>query len=350
MVFMVLEAKPGIGNQVTHHLGNTLSAVEVSDIRDPYSKALAKAQATFANTKSVNDLCKYIRLLVLDGRFDQAEPWLKHLPLDSCFAQYFRGMVAFHKGDVENGFKLYEWRLELFNQQFDKIAPRWDGKPTDAKLIVWKEGGAGDAFQYARYLPRVFDRCPNARVAVDSSMVRLFEYNFPGRVVTTVSRTDEYDLQCSLCSLPVILQDYKITGKPYLKVPDVWCPYDGQIGFKGTGAGKQASNKLRSLHFFHIERFTEGKKLLSLEEADLKPSDWFDTAVTLSQLRLVISVDTGIAHLAGALGAPLWVMLAKSHDFRWDQPWYDSARTFACTEHSDWEPVFQAMEEELKHV
>ncbi len=297
-----------------------------------------------------NRFC-YIKALAADMQFDQALHYLHQCLANNPVAQFFQSYVLLHLGNYRDGLRLRESRFLASKYPLHFVAPQWDGKPTDKKLIIWQEGGFGDVIQYVRYLPQVLERCPNASVVIEKTLYPVISHNYSE--VLRAFNPHDFQLQCSLMSLPHLLGEYDPGTKPYLKCPDgykeKWSSYRGKIGFVSKGNPGHSSDKLRSLTVEETGWLTTGKDWVSLEPEITRAKDWADTAGILMNLDLVITIDTGVAHLAGALGVPVWVMMNKHHDWRWSRSWYDSMRVFTCKEHSEWEPVFQAIEQELIH-
>ncbi len=206
--------------------------------------------------------------------------------------------------------------------------------------------------QYIRYWPQVLERCPNASVVIDKSLYPIISYNHPEAL--RAFNPHDFQLQCSLMSLPHLLRQYDPDTRPYLKCPpghkDKWKKYQGKTGFISKGNPAHSSDQLRSLTAEEALRFVSNKDLVSLGPEETGAKDWADTAGILMNLDLLITVDTGGGHLAGALGVPVWVMMNKHHDWRWSRSWYGSMRVYKCKEHSDWESVFQEIEQELRMI
>jgi hypothetical protein len=153
-------------------------------------------------------------------------------------------------------------------------------------------------------------------------------------------------------SLPHLLGDYEPDTKPYLKVsPELiekWGHYRGCVGFMQRGNPLHSSDPVRSLTDHEANQIMQ-RDWWNLDPAVTLAQDWADTAGIIANLDLVVTVDTAVGHLAGALGKPVWMLMNKHHDWRWARSWYDSMRVFRCVEHSDWEPVFDAIRQELRH-
>ena len=143
-------------------------------------------------------------------------------------------------------------------------------------------------------------------------------------------------------SLPHLLGEYDPDIRPYLQVPPEyigrWSRYRGRVGFCSKGNPLHSSDPLRSLT---VEEVAQVKRphWCSLEPEATQAEDWADTAGIIANMDLVVTVDTAVAHLAGAIGKPVLVLMNKHHDSLVAQVVRQHA-VFRCIEHSDWEPVF----------
>jgi hypothetical protein len=297
-------------------------------------------------------------------------------------------MALLKLGDLPNGFREFEWRWQT--RQFSPFLPphpRWDGSPQPGKtLLVHTEQGAGDAIQFIRFVRQARERVGKVLLIAPDSLQALF---------STAAGVDEirgagdiaeqaFDLHIPLLSLPTDLGTTLETipnSSPYLQVPPdrridlathlqpATCnlPLPLRIGIAWAGSPTQGNDRNRSAHLadfaplFEVpgiewhslqvgEKRAELDALRSTHHASLVEDwgpmikDWVDTAAIVSQLDLVISVDTGVVHLAGALGVPAWVLLCYAPDWRWllarsDTPWYPAARLFRQPRPRDWASV-----------
>ena len=287
--------------------------------------------------------------MVPDQTFERAHFYLNQCSEREPVTYFMRAYPYLIEGDYYNGLPLREYRLQAARYPLHSVAPQWDGKPTNKRLIIWQEGGFGDVIQYARYLPQVMERCPNASAVIDKALYPLINYNFEHCL--KAFDPSHFELQCSFMSLPHLLEQYKPDGKPYMKVaPEIiekWAHYKGRTGFIRQGNPQHSSDPLRSLTLEETARFISDKDWVSLDPGVTGAADWVDTAGILMNLKRLVTVDTAIAHLAGALDVPVYTMINKHHDWRYSRPWYDSMLVFECLQHSEWEPVFKAIEQEL---
>jgi TPR repeat protein len=312
-------------------------------------------------------------------------------------ARLERGMAHLLLGDYARGWADYEARLETKTHQPRQLSgQRWRGQDLRGKtLFVYVEQGLGDSIQFARFVPRLAQlglARLDARVALECHplLFRLFQ-SLPG--VDALSRYGDtppaHDYYCSLLSLPFELglntQEECSADIPYLRAPSdagaklapafatvnrrlkVGIAWSGNAAFKGdqfkstTLTTFSPLTKMPGVQLYSLQFGPRAEQLKTLgvgaNIVDLAPliDDFADTAVALARLDLVISVDTGLVHLAGALGRPTWVVLPYVSDFRWltdreDSPWYPSLRLFRMTAENDWAGVIARVGDALKEL
>jgi Flp pilus assembly protein TadD len=289
------------------------------------------------------------------------------------------------RGAYEEGFELYESRFDAFPASYRHVNPflksrrslrRWRGeyRPSD-RLLIWGEQGLGDFVMMSRYIPYAFNRTSSVTVLCDPALRRLAECVAPGtRVITSFQDAEgyEFDSQCPVMSLPSAFAT-RIDSIParhsYLSLPEeALTPWNQRIvgakpkvGIAWAGSKTLEEDQRRSIPFDQLAPLLaeDHVEWVSLQKGD-HAQDWpagrsdsgciedcqdlFDTAALITNLDLVISVDTVIAHLAGALGRPVWLLNRYSTDWRWgvsweDSPWYQSMRIFRQQYQDDWRPV-----------
>lgn len=320
------------------------------------------------------------------GNYTQAQTCfqtaLELLP-NSADAAFSLGLVQLLMGNYTAGWKNYEKRLlkpNFFKRTLNQ--PRWDGSPLNGRtLFVYSEQGLGDTLHFIRYLAliqggKIIFECQPALFSI------LEQYPNIDTLLTSTPEEPEvaYDVHISLLSLPAIFQTSlnTIPNKiPYLfpladKV-EKWRPTFSNktfnIGFTWAGSAQNPHDHTRScqaMDFFALVTIP-GVKFYSLQKGEAakqklkrphveylghKLHDFTDTAAVIACLDLVISVDTAIVHLAGAMGKPIWILLSLEPDWRWllersDSPWYPSARLFRQTQFADWQIPIQAVKQAL---
>ncbi len=295
----------------------------------------------------------------------------------------------FFREDLEAGWPEYEWRWK--RPGFPRPAfrqPLWDGASIQGQtILLFAEQGLGDTLQFIRYAPLVKQRGAKVIVQCQAPLVRLLATcSGVDRLVFEGTAIPPFDVQAPLLSLPRIFRTTlaNIPAKiPYLSIEPAarahWqqqlCSVEGfKVGIAWQGNPEHTRDRRRSVRLLAFAPLAglPGVRLVSLQKGkgreqlpelanrlgvlDLtdRLNDFTDTAALLSQLDLVITVDTAVAHLAGALGVPVWVALAFDPDWRWmlereDSPWYPSMRLFRQSRWGDWPGVFERMTDALRH-
>jgi tetratricopeptide (TPR) repeat protein len=304
---------------------------------------------------------------------------------DYVEAHWDRSLALLQMGDYTKGFREYEWRWKLHRhppRRFEQ--PKWNGSDIrDKTILLTAEQGFGDMLQFARFVPLVAERAGSVIVECQPELVTLFQ-SLAGaaKVIAKFDTPPRFDLHYPLMSLPrglgVTLEELP-ASTPYLAAPGTDSARadngDGELKVGLVWAGKPKSNtRPRTAlqtpddsftHFIELLGFP-GVKFFSLQVGTgmAEPrnkgcgahirclgeelNDFADTARVMAQLDLVITVDSAPAHLAGALGRPVWVMLPFTADWRWllertDSPWYPSMRLFRQRRPGDWKNAFGSM-------
>jgi len=300
-----------------------------------------------------------------------------------------RGMLKLLVGRFRDGWKDYEWRRKRKTTPRPPAiaAPNWRGEELYGRRIaVYSELHFGDVIQFARYLPLLRRRGAEVTFVAPAKLIRLFRpLTLNAAVVDSADGLGPFDFRCALMSLPfgfgTDLSSIP-SETPYLRAePDLvahWRDKLGQEGFKigiaWQGLPQHSADRRRfelaeiaplsrlpgvrliSLQKNHgldqLGRLPSGTRVETLGDFDSGPDAFIDTAAVMEQLDLVITSDTSIAHLAGALGRPTWIALKYIPDWRWlldrdDSPWYPTMRLFRQQTDGDWPAVFSRMEQEL---
>jgi tetratricopeptide (TPR) repeat protein len=227
--------------------------------------------------------------------------------------------------------------------------PEWRGEPLAGKsLLVWHDEGYGDQFLMARFLRRL--DAAHVAWAVMPPLLRLFSQLCP-----TISRlghfTGRFDYWADAMALPARLRatPQDLPKPPYITAAPRLT--GARIGVIGSGDPRAGAH--RSLPQHLTERLLDLPGAISLDPARTGAADFQDTAEIIAGLDLVISIDTAVAHLAGAMGKPLYVLLPEPADWRWPHrgdttPWHPSARLFRQTRPGDWEEVVERVMGEVR--
>jgi len=258
------------------------------------------------------------------------------------------------QGRYPEGFALLEARHELPGMRKPALPyPEWRGEDlAGRRLLIWPEQGYGDQIQFARFAKLLKDRGADVTLLCHAELVRLFESSLGVRALAAAGAVafpdpDYWVMQGSLAARLGVTVD-TIPNAPYLRASQSWPPLGGgfKVGLKTEGNPTHSNDANRSLPADLAQRLRDlPARIVELDPAVSGARDFADTAAIVAQLDLVISVDTSAAHLAGAMGKPVWVLLpAVETDWRWllnrtDSPWYPSMRLYRQGRGEGWETV-----------
>lgn len=295
-----------------------------------------------------------------------------------------KGQALLLAGKFREGWDAYEarWRLAAKLTLRDGLTtPLWDGSPLNGRrLLVYAEQGMGDAIQFARFLSMAADQGGTVIADLPPALYRLFAAQDGGY---DVSRQDQpppsHDLRLPMMSLARVLGigfDDLPGPSPYLAAVDgpEWdrrLPERSgiRIGLAWRALAEKRGSARRSVPLTDLAPLfaRSGLSWISLQK-EFAPQDhplpdglmdvsdglgdFADTAALITRLDLVLTVDTAVAHLAGALGKQVWVMLPRGNDWRWltgraDSPWYPTARLYRQDEARSWTSVVEALARDL---
>ncbi len=307
---------------------------------------------------------------------------LKHNP-SIYMGKANKGMAHLVLGEFERGWELFEHRTPAGKPPeaglFDP-ARRWKGETDkNATIVLYHEQGVGDTIQFCRYIPWVAERVGRVIVSIQPSMHALLATNYPQAEVQDVFEpiSTDYTYQCPLMSLPYVFKS-NAENIPFAKgylTPDAakvaaWkqrLPQDNnrRIGIVWAGNPNHMNDHVRSVpvqlfeplwsvpntHFFSMQKGDGALQQMAALPSSLpftylgdELNDFGDTAALLANIDLLISVDTSVLHLAGAIGTPAWGLIQYDPDYRWmlernDTPWYDSIRLFRQNINGNWAEV-----------
>ncbi len=329
------------------------------------------------------------------GRFSEAATAFdRAAALGSPEAIAGKGCLMLTLGDFENGFEGYEARwlkgkslAEALGTRF----PTWKGPGVEAKrVLVLNDHGLGDTIQFFRYLPLMAGAGVEATFACPPRLRRLLASKASVRFADRPPEGEFFDAQIAISSLPHAFGTRLETipaAVPYLAAEpalrDTWAKRIGAEGFRigvvWQGNPDPEADRARSMPLVALAPLARiaGVKLISLQKGageeqlvGLPPSmrvetlgadfdaggDAFvDTAAAMACLDLVVSCDTSVAHLAGALAVPVWVALKSVAEWRWltqraNSPWYPTMRLFRQLHRGVWSDVFEAMADEIAQL
>lgn len=299
-------------------------------------------------------------------------------------AEFERAFIHLTYGELREGWACYESRFLPPNDvgpRLDIAQPLWDGAPFPGRtLLLHFEQGFGDTLMFARYLERVKALGGQVWVLVQAALLPLLrDLPWVDRWFVPGDLVPPFDLHLPLMSLARVFDttlESIPAPVPYLRAPADPCPAEAailpsahlKVGLVWAGNTQHKHDFLRTLRaaslaplfalpgidWYSLQVGYEGG-LPSPRLVDLGPSlrHFGDTARVLERLDLLITVDTAVAHLAGALGRPVWLMLALMPDWRWlldreDSPWYPTARLFGQRRHDDWDDLVARIAGELQ--
>jgi tetratricopeptide (TPR) repeat protein len=294
---------------------------------------------------------------------------------DFAEARYGEAYARLLAGDFAQGWPLYEWRRRLFPQRTTYRQPQWSGQdPAGRTLLIHAEQGIGDTIQFARYVPLAAARGARVILEVQPPLVPLLR-GLAEQVIGFGDPAPAADFQCPMMSLPLALGGAIPAEVPYLSAdPGRWRDRlqgvpGPKIGIAWRGNPQHSEDRRRSMTAETMaRRFTgfEGALVclqkdrtaaefaafagLRLIDAAPELGDFAETAALVAALDGVVSVDTAVAHLAGALGVPGRVLLGFAPDWRWrlgrdDSEWYPSLRLSRQQKPGDWGTIRQEGEE-----
>ena len=292
-------------------------------------------------------------------------------------------LTLMRAGRLKEGFHEYEWRWRVrqFADQHRKFAqPLWTGEPINGRrILIYGEQGAGDAIQFVRYAPLVRAAGGEVIIEVLPHLERLMGWmDGEYKTVNALTKDVQFDLHCPLMSLPQRFGTEldSVPAPASFTIPnDVKAKWAERLQTGRTGVGvvwagnpKHPNNRDRSLPAHYLLPLTRlsGIQCWSLQAAlpaantpegilnlAQELTDFGETAAAISGLDLVITVDTAVAHLAGSLGKPVWLLAAYASDWRWmldreDTPWYSSMRIFRQKRPGEWREVIARVVRELQ--
>lgn len=339
--------------------------------------------------------------LTRQGKLAESIPYLEmSLDHDEFHINSHRNksMKLLQFGELLSGFSEYEWRLESIQSERIPEERQWDGSPLEnIQLLVSCEQGFGDTIQFARYIPLVRKLVPGVRFAVQGGLEDLVASS--GLETCPIVRSVggeltphvDADKEVRLMSLPKILgttletipsrvpylssekvlvdlwrsriDELTDVPTPTIKAGIVWAGNSEHLNDQNRSASLSAFSTLfdiPGIQWFSLQKGTAAQQLapdyaVTITDLGSEFVTFAETAAALQSLDIIISVDTSIVHLAGALALPVWNLLSRDSDWRWlldrsDSPWYPTMRLFRQENIGDWQPVFRDVERELRRL
>jgi len=316
---------------------------------------------------------------------------------DWADAHLTRAYILLQRGDFRQGWLEHEWRWKT--DSFRPIAnrfpqPRWDGQslPAGHTLLIHAEQGFGDAIQFLRFISLATRRVQPGQLILElppalHRLAQSLDTPLPIQILARGQALPTFHIQCPLLSLPLALQltePFLTDSVPYLradadrmarwrqqihqdvklKIGLIWSGNPDHPHLAHKSAYLNEFVRLLSLSdcvFYSLQKGDPSRQVSHLPQgatiADLASglSDFADTAALLANLDLLITVDTAAAHLAGAMGRRVWMLLPAAADWRWmtgrsDSPWYPTMRLFRQPSPGQWQPVIQQLQHELQSL
>ena len=318
-------------------------------------------------------------------------------------AKWNKSLLKLLLGDYENGWQLYEHRWETESQKLSNriySQPLWLGdEPLANKtILIWAEQGLGDTIQFCRYIKMVSNLGAKVIFDVQEPLLKsLVTLNGVNKTIQIGEKLPNFDFHCPLLSLPLAFKTTIETipnGIPYLSPDPNKVAYWRQkleeksnlrVGLVWSGGFRPDQPevwsvnkrrnipliKLKSLNLPNIDFYSLQKGVEAEEElATLQSSGWngpniidftkelndySDTAALIANLDLVVSVDTSVVHMTGAIGKPIWILNRFDTDWRWfvdrsDSPWYPTATIFNQPSFGDWDAVVEDVRSKLMEL
>jgi len=323
------------------------------------------------------------------------------LDANSVFPNWNKSLLKLLMGDYGEGWELYEWRWKTDSQKSSARTypqPLWLGNQSlvNKTILIWSEQGLGDTIQFCRYIKMVSNLGAKVIFEVQEPLLQsLLTLEGVSEMIPMGANTSRFDFHCPLLSLPLAFKTTIETipnGIPYLS-PDpnkvaYWRQKLGEksnlrVGLVWSGGFRPDQPevwsvnkrrnipliKLKSLNLPNIDFYSLQKGVEAEEElATLQSSGWngpniidftkelndySDTAALIANLDLVISVDTSVVHMTGAIGKPIWILNRFDTDWRWfvdrsDSLWYPTATIFNQPSYGDWDAVVEDVGNKLK--
>lgn len=361
-----------------------------------FDEALASYdEAVLINSDSAEAFYNRGNTLKEIKRFDEAlASYDRAITIKSDYGEAYwnKALLLLGLGNFQDGLRLYEWRKKKENKIADRAFSKqlWLGSEeiSGKTLLVHWEQGLGDTLQFCRYIPLLIEKGARVLFAPHTPLKKITSnLGSACRIVDLGDRSLEFDYHCPLLSLPFAFKtdlESIPNNIPYLSADqDLVATWKEKIGGKGLKIGicwQGSTGKVDAGRSFPLQKLKElsqiaGVRLISLHKGagesqldelrdgmsvetlgadfDSGPDAFLDTAAVMKCCDLVITSDTAVAHLAGALGVKTWVALKFVPDWRWmfdgeTSPWYPTMRLFRQESPGDWDEVFLKVQIALK--
>jgi tetratricopeptide (TPR) repeat protein len=302
-------------------------------------------------------------------------------------------LVLLAQGNFQEGWPEYEWRRKdktSGESERDFASPQWHGEAlAGRRILIHAEQGVGDVIQFVRYMPLVAGRGGRVVLECYRELSRLFRgMDGVEEIVIAGEPVPRVDMHCPILSLPLAFGttlDSIPVGSPYLhadpaliehwakkmasvgsgkKVGIAWAGRPTHLNDHNRSIPEKLFNRLGGIpgiRYISLQKgpsawpAAKGDRELDITDWTGELTDFADTAAIVANLDLVVTVDTSVAHLAGAMGKPAWVLIPHPADFRWllareDSPWYPSLRLFRQRRRGDWPAAIDEIAEQLRKL
>lgn len=356
--------------EVYCNLGVALHQLDrVHDARDAYQTALKLKKGYFEPLRNMAILLRDQG--DIDGSINAFEQLISGYP-EQVDLHFDLACSLLLKGDYARGWQEYEWRWISTNTTKPKLKGKeWRGEPLSNKtILIYCEQSAGDAIQFSRFIPMLAAQGLKTILQCPDTLIPLFSHmKGVDQVISVNQKAKGYDVHCPIMSLPLYLGitlDNLPARTPYLShdyrpVNELQLSKEKyHIGVAWAGS---TMHSIDSKHSCNVELFRsltdiDRVQLHSLQKLDKDATtpdfmvdyselltNYGNTAALINKLDLVITVDTSVAHLAGALGKPVWLLLAHAPNWSWLQkgessPWYPTAKLIRQISPGDWRGIF----------
>ncbi len=375
-------------------IGCLYNTIGETDLAKQTFETLLDTHPEFIDARS--QLANTLRFL---GEFDEAieqyEEILKHRP-NNASVHYGYAESLLSTGNLKKGFEEFEWRWKRNNDIQNFSEKLWDGKESldGKKVLIRAEYGLGDTIHFASFIKHIKSLGAIVIVEVHNALQKIFSLcPYVDKVITIKKSHTDFDFQIPVMSLPHKLDltnEQDLDNGAYLQADENLVDYwkselarDGnfKIGICwGTSPYFDSFRAPLSKKAMHLSDFEPLSQLPNVTLYSLQKSDasshindvtfevrdfgpdfdktngrFMDTAALMKNLDLIVTVDTSVAHLAGALGVPVWVVLPSVSDWRWmqnrsDTPWYPTMKLFRQQEYGNWKTVFIKIKQEIEKL
>ena len=356
-------------------------AIALEDVQQ-YQEALNYARQALRQKPDDVDLLNIVASNLCNlGRPEEAIPlYVQAVEKEPEFhALYFNlSQALLQAGQWAEGWRFFDYRLVLRppEKRPETTAPLWKGEPLAGKsILIWQEQGFGDTIQFLRFIPVLTDLDAQVTVLLNGQLISLAKANFPNCTFLdqrTTPPTTDYQLPILSLARRLRLNDPDmLSGEAYLSVPlneDVPTSRKLRVGLVWAGNPNHPDDHRRSIpadallplldqpqitwYSMQVGRHAWAREHDRIHDLQPELDNFLATAKKINEMDLIVSVDTAVGHLAGAMGKPVWLLLDVAADWRWGKNrdttnWYQSMRLFRQQTPGDWKDVVHRVKRAL---